>query len=89
MLCFPPDKVELCSPYFSSYFSVEDFVNCACTTDVFLAEFLSLAEYKLNGKKPNEETLRMRMLKINIKILNMTFRSVWKLILSRALNLKV
>ena len=72
MLCFPPDNIELCSTYISSCFSVEvykDFVNYACTTDAFLAEFLSLAKYELKGKKPYEENLRMRMLKINIKIL--------------------
>ena len=92
MLCFPPDKVELCSTYFFSCFSVEvykNFVNYAWTTDVFLAEYLSLAENKLKRKKPYEETLRMRMLKINIKILNIKCRSVEKLILSRDLYLKV
>ena len=48
-----------------------------------LAEFLSLAEYKLKGKKPFFKK------KTNIKVLNIKFRSVQKLILSRALNLKV
>ena len=67
MLCFLPDEVELVQL---------TFVNCACTTDVFLAKFLSLAEHKLKGKKPYEEALRMRMLKIHIKILNIKFRSV-------------
>ena len=53
----------------------KDFVNCACPTGVFLAEFLSLAKYKPKGKKPYEETSRMRMLKINIKCLEAYFKS--------------
>ena len=48
-----------------------------------------MAEYKRKGKRPYEENFRMRMLKIKIKILNKKFRSVEKLILSRALNFKV
>ena len=63
-------KIEQCSALFSVWQSwsmlnlfflmffrwslYKDFVNYACTTDVFLAEFLTLVEYKLKGKKQSQ-----------------------------------